>query len=467
MTLNSLFFLSSSLFAANEAPLLVTGTCVDQSILLQSPATGVWQVGGTAPSNGTPNNITCDSSVNCVAVSGGSPAVVSTSEDNGKTWTSLPVTNLPSLDTTIVSLFCEEQSLNPILCIAAGYFTNGNNSTPLLISNMSNSSEGTWQAHTSFSNINTSVAHANNVATPKENISCNVDTCLVMGNYYDSSNSKPFGIVTDGWFDWGGFTLPVKVTNDIFINSSHCVDKQCIAGGSTNNQPILTLSQDGGKTWNAAQNFMPAGAANGVINYVKCKGSSCLAIGLYGSPAVPFSTTSDDGGQTWTPSTNIATWPTNGKGVLSQVASCNDTVCVAAHELLTSSIPSYNTQLILMVSNDYGKSWVVNQVANLPTGSNLQFNLSDAYCNSNSCIIVGDILGRIGNSVDSPLLIYSQDATWNYAAITGLPANKMCKLLGISRPIYEVPPTQSLRSPKGKNNNAATEVQTNPAMPST
>lgn len=415
----ALFFTSISLGFSAPSVKLVAGSCSQTSVMwLQSTSIGAWQVAPSSPAispKAQVHNITCDGKMNCIAVSTDTVPTVSISNDNGTSWTTSSISGFPKAqDSQITSLYCGDYFNNPPICIASGVYKDGS-WHPLVLTN--NASQG-WQARTFPDIASPSNGDSTNAypTPPQNNINCNDDTCLIVGNFGSA-------IYTDNYSFWHEIPYPVSASSNFYIYSSSCINqKLCVVVGTNNNVPILFTTPDAGKTWSQVTSGIPTA---GTLNYVDCQGDSCTAVG--NSAQGPFVLQSTDA-KTWTP---VALPLPGSKSYQYMQANCGKTNCVIAGSVYKSI---GNSELVVFSSADHGKTWQVSPVANLPN-VNGQYQLSDSFCDDTGCIVVGMFGGKVNNIFGPPILAYSQNGAWSLATITGLPTQaSACNLTAISRP---------------------------------
>jgi trimeric autotransporter adhesin len=317
--------------------------------------------------------------------------------------------------------------------LAAGQYSDGSVTRPLLA--LGTDAGASWTFPTSITQPTTTPAFSSDGIFRET--SCNGTTCIVVGQYKDSSGtSRPLlALRTDAGASW---TFPASITQPTTtpafssngnLSGASCNGLTCIAVGqyrdsSGTGRPLLALSTDAGASWTFPTSITqptttPAFSSNGNLSGASCNGSTCIAVGQYrDSSAIthPLLALSTDAGASWTFPTSI-TQPTttpafSNFGTFSG-ASCNGSTCIAVGSYHDAAVP----RPLLAVSTDAGASWTfpssITQPITTPAFNSLG-GLSGASCNGTTCIAVGQYEDT--SITTRPLLALSTDAgaSWTF-----------------------------------------------------
>ena len=222
------------------------------------------------------------------------------------------------------------------VCIASGIYYTDNAFYPLLA--LSSDGGKKWSYPESiFKNPTTSIDSSftrGYLSTASCTQSACDSVCVASGNFCTTDNCDfqlpLLALSTNKGKTW---TYPSSIFKNLdtnvdpkfqsgFFISSSCTGEGnqaiCIAAGSYSNgsstMPLLTLSQDGGKTWSYPSDIvdnLPAKIGHrfigGLFNAASCSGSGkkavCMASGSYfttSGAGIPFLAISRNGGDTWT-----------------------------------------------------------------------------------------------------------------------------------------------------------------------
>ncbi|MFC3909187.1 hypothetical protein ACFORL_08900 [Legionella dresdenensis] len=197
-------------------------------------------------------------------------------------------------------------------CIAAGMYSDGISTYPLLAA--SQDSGNTWSYAADVSSTSLPVPFV--YGGFNGGASCSGNTCIATGYYDDGTVILPLlALSQDGGVTWTYPTdirtaLPSPFNYGFFGKGASCSGSVCIAGGTYNdgiqNRPLLALSQDGGVSWSYPA-AISSGALPSPFNYgyliggAQCQGLICTASGYYsnGLTELPLLALSQDGGTTW------------------------------------------------------------------------------------------------------------------------------------------------------------------------
>jgi Neuraminidase (sialidase) len=200
-----------------------------------------------------------------------------------------------------------------------------------------------------------------------------------------------------------------------------------IVAGSDKNEksPFMTVSHDGGKTWN--KKTLPFSSYGARIAKATCADANsklCLAVGEEYNASYdlrsPLLYVSQDGGNTW----QVPTIKDLPKGSLSNVSctgSGKSTLCVASgDEAIKQKNGGYHYKPIILVSQDEGVSWSVKTISGAAPSS---LTLSQVSCtgstpSSTVCVINADSYAP----TKAPKFIVSTDqgATWTVKSVQTL-----------------------------------------------
>lgn len=187
-------------------------------------------------------------------------------------------------------------------------------------------------------------------------------------------------------------------------------------------QPFVLSRQVNQDHWTYSTNIEKTTAPEPHVGMTKayCFDKDCLAVGerwddIYNHYSMLY--TSNDSGHTWSLLKD---------GIFSNLwfdnFTCADTNCIAVGTDTTRKNGEHSSRL--MISNDFGKTWVENHyIQNLPTNLAVKY-LNRAYCYKDSCFVLGKYKlsepDTPGGNVYTlhPLLLISNDRghTWRFNA---------------------------------------------------
>lgn len=267
--------------------------------------------------------------------------LVALSRDKGQTWT-FPHAIFENLkekiDSSLLSAIFDATSCTgsgeQAVCIAAGNYWNGHNTTPILALTKNGGSNWTYPDYV-FKDLNITI-HPDYKGGELISASCTGSgskaVCIATG-FFASKDTRPLIVVSrDGGNNWhypdSIYTklktrVDPKARNSAFLGAS-CTGSGsksiCVAAGyycrgehCETSIPLVAASKDGGKTWryppsvikNLDSSIDP-GFTRGLFRDVHCYGSAsynfCVALGSFNNQNVdlPLIAISTDRAQTWT-----------------------------------------------------------------------------------------------------------------------------------------------------------------------
>lgn len=313
------------------------------------------------------------------------------SQDGGSSWSSPASIAHPSVNPIyrrngiLFSVSC-----SGTVCIAGGNYEGiigGIFASPPLLA-LSQNGGTSWTFPLATSQPDVTPAY-NDLGTYKS-VSCNGNTCIAGGQYYDGFIVHPMIAVSqDKGSSW---SFPASITQPALtpaygeagdFNSVSCSTTTCIAGGNyladpndpTSKRPLLALSQDKGITWTFPSEFTspvltPAYNSFGTILGVNCNGNICLAVGSYFNALPenslhPLLAVSQDKGSTWTfPASISQPTLTPAFSIRSLVsASCNNNICLASGSYTDKA---GLTHPLVAQSRDNGVTWTFPKSVSVP-----------------------------------------------------------------------------------------------------
>ncbi|CAM3060981.1 BNR/Asp-box repeat containing protein [Legionella steigerwaltii] len=267
--------------------------------------------------SGNFSSLSC-SGLNCVAGGQYSDAsipfiqypLLANSQNGGATWTYVidKSKTLPAGFTNFGNF--SGVSCSGLNCVAGGFYADNFTQYPIL----ANSQNGgvTWTFVIDKSKALPS-GYANSGIF--YSTSCSGLNCVAAGQYSDGSTSYPLlANSQNGGAAWTyaidkSKTLPSGFATFGVFYSVSCSGLHCVAGGQYSDgsifYPLLAYSQNGGATWTYVidkSKTLPSGFATfGIFSSASCSGLNCIAGGTYsnGSTQYPLLAISQDGGVTW------------------------------------------------------------------------------------------------------------------------------------------------------------------------
>jgi len=236
--------------------------------------------------------------------------------------------------------------------------------------------------------------------------------CIAVGNI---KNSPLLTVSIDDGKTWEAKTIPHLPESGAFRGAS-CTGSGtsalCVAVGETSNKPLLVMSNDGGRTWSVNTNF----PENNSFFAVSCAGNGTTAVcaavgGGHDSTQPPIIAVSDDGGFSW----HVKTFGDLFRGFLTGV-SCTgsdiNTVCTAA------GVRDKNNNPGIVVSTDGAKTWEI-KTFDIPEPSN---DFMSTSCTGNGTDAICIATGVVSHGAN-PVLVISTDGgkTWQLANLGDIP----------------------------------------------
>ncbi len=342
-----------------------------------------WQLQST-PNIRDLNGVTCTSQSTCM-VTGGYPAAAETT-NSGTTWT-----NESSAGTLsgylIHSVWC-----TPGLswCIAVG----GTSSSPQGAVDVWNGSTWTDESSALSSAFSSSFDGLTSVSCASQG------TCVATGDF-DAGVAVAY--TDDSGSTWVDETSNLPPSMD-YTGGVSCVGLTCMVVGKGQSgaasAPAAAISTNGGQTWTAASNGLPA-TADALFHAVDCPSASfCMAVGpndpFYGNAQTQYVAVWD--GSTWQVVTSDLPALPDISGGLTSVSCVSSADCVAVGDRGGNRGHGYQK---IFVTTDGGTSWT-NEGSMLPSGIK---DLSGVSCAGTACYVVG----RSSSSSSYTTVAYSAD----------------------------------------------------------
>lgn len=352
-------------------------------------------------------NVSCTGSgASVVCAATGDFGTLAVSTDDGDSWLTKSISNLPPNDQAgALDVSCTGSGTNTV-CAAIGGDADDDNS--LLF--VSTDGGATWN--------NEPI----NGVTPYDllkKISCTgsgvTAICVAAGDTFNANSQEvPLLVVsTDGAMTWNRIT-PISNFPGGYFNDVSCAggnaNPLCVAGG---NAGIVT-SLDGGNTWEVSSSTP--------VDKIDCNGTGAAAVcaaiatGTFGSVLV-----SQDEGNTWQ-SMSISNLPktaSQGGDWLGINCDASGNTCVVVGEYSIND--NQDSSLIIATSTDGGSTWSTETISNpLEDGIFSGVNCTD-LTSTTVCVATGGG-GTLGNFY--PVIADSLDGgiTWKIKNITNLPA---------------------------------------------
>lgn len=327
-------------------------------------------------------------------------------------------------------------SCNATTCIAVGSYNLTSVQRPLLA--LSNDSGITWQYPESITAPEFTPTDTHQFQMGQfESVSCDGNTCVAAGIYTSSGNTERplLAISQNSGSDWifpTSTTEPTFEPNDTYpfnfgdLHSASCSGSTCIAVGYYGSagiiRPLLALSQDSGSNWSFPESITAPMLTSfpfdndGEFYGASCSGNTCIAVGTYtGSNGQfhPLIALSQDSGSNWTYPNSVTDAPEltpSGQQGKLYGASCSGSICIA--------VGSYFIHPILALSQDSGANWSypIAPTTMTPVFTQYPFTSGEfrsASCKGKSCLAVGSYLS---GTISRPLLAESNDSgsTWTF-----------------------------------------------------
>ncbi len=370
---------------------------------------------GTISGSSSMRDVTCVSTVNCVAVgsdyttagSFGRQGITSSGSFSGGSWTwttAAPVGSDPSGGADLYSVSCPTLTM----CIAVG--GDGNGRSVYSVGTYSGSS-WTWATEASITPDSTDQGILYSVSCPTST------SCIAVGEDYGTGGLQ--GIYTSGTYSGGNWTwtTEAEITPDPngfgYLDNVSCpTSSMCIAvGNDDDNLGVTSVGTYSGGSWTwTRETIIPIGSTGGADVYgISCPNSTtCVVVGSDDSGSeqgVVSSGTYSGGNWTWSPEVNL-TSDSSGVGYLTAVNCPISTLCVAV------GYDSDNDN-ISTIGTYSGGSWTWTTEA---TSGLTNFNANDlelgVFCyDFSDCVMVGGVTPSQGEA--SQGTISGGNITWN------------------------------------------------------
>ncbi len=352
---------------------------------LYSTVGGVTWKAGTIPTTSyLLSAVSCTNFLNCVAVgynytvSTGDVGVALISADGGVSWQAV---TLPADISALSSVSCTNQ----YDCIAIGNYSPNQFGTAIEIT-------------TTDGGLNWSKITLPQADNGLESISCATALdCIAVGSYYNGSTTSGFAISTvNGGISWQADSMQTGITNLNYVTCPTALDCQSsgIYYDGYSYSPTVIHTTDGGLTWESGVFF---DFVESILS-ISCETvSDCFAV--EGQPnngtatGALYQTT--NGGSTW-----------NEIPIPSDVGGLYGISCYSASNCIAGGIGIGDGPVVIR-SNDSGVTW---------TDSSLPINgvtLNEISCPTvSNCVSVGDFQNSLGN-VGIAVSTTNGGLTWN------------------------------------------------------